>query len=67
MATDKIKVAVRVRPFNRRGKYEYAGLHSPHYTDSAAAATYTNQESCENWEILDGKSIVVNMATSREQ
>lgn len=43
----------------------YAGLSSPD-TDSTAAAA-ANQKSCENWEILDGKSIVVNMATRREQ
>ena len=27
MATDKIKVAVRVRPFSRRGKYYMSGYN----------------------------------------
>lgn len=28
MATDKIKVAVRVRPFNRRGLYQFEQFYS---------------------------------------
>lgn len=43
MATDKIKVAVRVRPFNRRGKYNKKAPKNPQKIQNIAISTVANK------------------------